>query len=212
MTALICMSCNSALAAEPPLFFCASCGATPRRRSFHALFHAGRLAPPHPEATALCIAEEGTNRRLLAKVYRVTIAALYGRHGKGTIEGVDIQTLTPFADASYDLVTAVGVLDYVPDAPAAFASVMRVLKPGGLFVLHVMSHLLGDGDAAPTLAGTNFSTDTWLAHYPRDVPIATFRYQRQWMMRALSEAGLLPEMITNDDPGGPQTFFLARRA
>jgi hypothetical protein len=43
------------------------------------------------------------------------------------------------------------------------------------------------------------------------VPISTFYYERQWVMRALAEAGLSPEMVTNDDPGGEQTFFLARR-
>ncbi|MBS0469793.1 MAG: class I SAM-dependent methyltransferase [Proteobacteria bacterium] len=197
--------------AEPPVFLCAACGATPRRRSFHALFHAGRLFPSHGEAKALCIAEERRNMMFLVRHYRITPAGLYGNHGKGTVEGIDIQDLKPFSDASFDLVTAIGVLDYVPDAPAAFASVARVLKPGGLFVLHILSHLLHDGDEPPVLAATKFSTDSWLAHYPRDVPISTFRYRRQWVMRVLTEAGLSTEMVTNDDPGGEQTFFLARR-
>lgn len=208
---MICASCNVLLTAEPPLYFCAACHATPRRRSFHALFHAGRFNPSHDAAEALCFAEERTNRTLLESVYRVTSADLYDGRGKASIAGVDIQNLRQFTDGSFDLNTAIGVLDYVPDSRAAFASVARVLRPGGLFVLHILSHLLSDGGEAPTLAATKFSTDTWLPRIPRDVPISTFRYQRQWVMRALGEAGLVPEMVTNDDPGGEQTFFLARR-
>lgn len=40
----------------------------------------------------------------------------------------------PFADASFDLVTATGVLEY-SDAPQALAELARVLRPGGRAVL-----------------------------------------------------------------------------
>jgi SAM-dependent methyltransferase len=38
----------------------------------------------------------------------------------------------PLPDASVDVVTSNGVLNLVPDKPAAFAEIARVLKPGGL--------------------------------------------------------------------------------
>lgn len=169
------------------------------------------MAPRDAGAKALCIAEERANQELIATCYAIMPAALYGRHGKGTVEGVDIRELAPFADASFDLVTAVGVLDYVEGADRAFASVARVLRPGGLFVLHVLPHLMLEGDAPPRWNKTLFSTDTWLGHVPRDVPISTFFYTIGWTAQALRDADLTPEVIEHGDPSGPQTWFLARR-
>ncbi|MGZ8313377.1 MAG: methyltransferase domain-containing protein [Allosphingosinicella sp.] len=40
----------------------------------------------------------------------------------------------PFADAAFDLVVSVGVLDSVNDLPGALALVRRVLRPDGLFL------------------------------------------------------------------------------
>ena len=167
------------------------------------------MVPPRPDATALCMAEERSNQDLVATCFDVTPASLYGRYGKDTVEGVDIRDLAPFADGSFDLVTAVGVLDYVDGAERAFASVARVLRPGGLFVLHVLRHLMLDGDAPPKWNKTLFSTDTWLKHIPRDVPISTFFYTAGWTAQALRDAGFAVEVIRHEDPSGPQTWFLA---
>jgi SAM-dependent methyltransferase len=40
----------------------------------------------------------------------------------------------PFADATFDLVMSVGVLDSVNDLPGALALIRRILKPDGLFL------------------------------------------------------------------------------
>ena len=40
----------------------------------------------------------------------------------------------PFADHAFDLVYALGVIDYLPDPDRCFASVRRVLRAGGSFV------------------------------------------------------------------------------
>ncbi len=78
-------------------------------------------------------------------------------------------------------------------------------------MLHVLPHLLREGDAAPVVASTKFSTDTWLSYIPRDVPVSTYRYGVGWIEQTLKEAGLKVETITRADPAGPQTWFLARR-
>src|SRR5579875_2990007 len=44
----------------------------------------------------------------------------------------DVQQL-PFEDSSFDIVLANHMLYHVPDRPAAFAEVARVLRPGGRF-------------------------------------------------------------------------------
>lgn len=41
----------------------------------------------------------------------------------------------PYADASFDAVTATGVLEYADDLPTAMAELARVLRPGGTAVL-----------------------------------------------------------------------------
>lgn len=48
--------------------------------------------------------------------------------------GGDLNVL-PFADLSFDLVTAITVLCFVPDARRAAAEMVRVLRPGGRLVL-----------------------------------------------------------------------------
>src|SRR2546428_8365932 len=59
---------------------------------------------------------------------------------RGNIKGIGAKnieilagdaTKVPLPDASVDVVTSNGVLNLVPDKPAAFAEIYRVLKPGG---------------------------------------------------------------------------------
>lgn len=54
----------------------------------------------------------------------------------------DVQCLT-FPDASFDLCTSTEVFEHVPDDSRGFAEILRVLKPGGLFVFSVP--LSGEG-------------------------------------------------------------------
>jgi len=46
-------------------------------------------------------------------------------------------TRIPFPEGSFDIVTALDVLEHIPDDRAAVAEMIRVLKPGGLLVLTV---------------------------------------------------------------------------
>jgi SAM-dependent methyltransferase len=60
----------------------------------------------------------------------------------------DIQLRTAFADASFDRVLAIHVLEHLPDLPAALKEIRRVLRPQG----RLMAVLPCEGGAAYTLA------------------------------------------------------------
>ena len=49
--------------------------------------------------------------------------------------GHQILNLEPFADSTFDIVTAVETHYYWPDLPANVREILRVLKPGGTFAL-----------------------------------------------------------------------------
>lgn len=66
-------------------------------------------------------------RAMRAKLERVLTATTIG-HVR-VIEGNAEQL--PLPDASIDVVTSNGVLNLVPDKPAAFGEIARVLRPGG---------------------------------------------------------------------------------
>jgi ubiquinone/menaquinone biosynthesis C-methylase UbiE len=53
-----------------------------------------------------------------------------GVHGSVESVAADAESL-PFADGSFDLVLGHAVLHHIPDLPAAFAELHRVLRPGG---------------------------------------------------------------------------------
>jgi SAM-dependent methyltransferase len=53
----------------------------------------------------------------------------------------------PYPDDSFDLVVGHAVLHHIPDVPAAFREVLRVLKPGGRFVFAGEPTKIGDAYA-----------------------------------------------------------------
>jgi SAM-dependent methyltransferase len=71
----------------------------------------------------------------------------------------------PFADASFDLVVSIGVLDQVNDVPGALALARRVLRPDGLF----LGAFLGVGTLA-TLRASILAAEA-------DRPVARFHPQ-----------------------------------
>ena len=74
-------------------------------------------------------------------------------------EGIDVRiedaARLPFRDASFDTVSVVAALNHIPNREAALLAVMRVLRPGGLFLVTMigpwtgrLAHLLFHQDEA----------------------------------------------------------------
>ena len=66
-----------------------------------------------------------------ARIARLDAGHAFSQAGAGVQADED---RLPFADASFDLVVSVGVLDSVNDVPGALALMRRVLRPDGLFL------------------------------------------------------------------------------
>jgi len=93
---------------------------------------------------------EGHNTRLIAKrgarLAAVDIAEAFIGHAREEEEraplGIDYRVASalelPFADGSFDFVTAVMCLMDMPDVERAVAEAYRVLKPGGFFQFSIM--------------------------------------------------------------------------
>jgi SAM-dependent methyltransferase len=83
----------------------------------------------------------------------------------------------PFADGSFDGVTALDVLEHIEDDSAAVAELRRVLRPGGLLLAMVPCH--------PLLFSEH---DRALQHVRR--------YTRPRFLELLQEGGFRPERVT----------------
>jgi ubiquinone/menaquinone biosynthesis C-methylase UbiE len=146
--------------------------------------------------------------------------------GRGvTAQVADVQAL-PFADDSFDAVTAMWMLYHVPDLDAGLAEIARVLRPGGLLVAvtngdrHV-ADLREDAGGGPVI--TAFSSQNGaeaLARHFDDVrrqdlsPVAVFEHHAS-AMAYLDSSGEdvawdLPHFEGQRTYAGEVTVFSAR--
>lgn len=81
----------------------------------------------------------------------VSDTALAFAKSRGFVELVKvIDHHTPFADASFDVVTSLDVFEHIKDDEAAMAECFRIVKPGGILLAAVPAHrwLWSDHDVA----------------------------------------------------------------
>lgn len=97
-----------------------------------------------PAGTACDIgAAGGGNTKVLLRHGWKAAALEYGQAGAevGAARGLEVirgdATRLPFADGSLDLVTALDVLEHIPDDDAAVREIVRALKPGGTAIIAV---------------------------------------------------------------------------
>ena len=79
----------------------------------------------------------------------------------------------PYADASFDLVTAFETVYFWPDVPAAFAEVFRVLGPSGVF--SIVNEESGDSRWCSIVDGMRTYTADALAEWLRAVGFVDVR-------------------------------------
>jgi SAM-dependent methyltransferase len=104
-------------------------------------------------------------------------AARSGLDGRISFQAGDVAGL-PFPDASFDVVTSTFSVHHWTDAPAGFAEIRRVLRPGGWAIIYDLPDWWGRlergaGPLATGAAGAGFAaTRTTIFRWPWRVPLA----------------------------------------
>lgn len=96
----------------------------------------------------------------------------------------------PYEDATFDLVVGHAVLHHVPDVPAALREVLRVLRPGGVFVFAGEPSRVGDRYAR-WLGGLTWRATVALTRLP---PLRSWR-RPQAELDASSRAAALEAVV-----------------
>ena len=118
---------------------CSLCGSIPRQRALMRTL--GQVAPDYPklEVYEASPALNAVSARLREECRSYTVSnfcpdvSLGDLHPQSGVRCEDLERLT-FADGSFDLVVTQEVMEHVFDPKAAFQSIERVLKPGGMHV------------------------------------------------------------------------------
>ena len=120
-----------------------ACGFNCRQRScFHLLTH----LPGLDENALVYCTEQGQLYQRIRSVFPNALGSEYlgdkvplgGLNGRG-IRNEDVTRLT-YADASFDAIFSLDVLEHVPDYPAALREMGRCLRPGGWLLLTTPVH------------------------------------------------------------------------
>jgi 2-polyprenyl-6-hydroxyphenyl methylase / 3-demethylubiquinone-9 3-methyltransferase len=102
----------------------------------------------------------------------------------------------PYADATFDAVVCVDVLEHVADLTMVLAQVARVLRPGGLFLFDTINR-----NPLARLATITIAEDV-LRLLPRGTHDPAMFIKPAELQRALQGAGLVPGPITGLGPRG----------
>lgn len=120
----------------------------------------------------------------------------------------DLNEPLPFADASFDAVTASFVLHYLEDWRAVLAELARVLRPGGVIVA-TTHHPVRDSALSPT--GSYLSTELVEERWHLGTSDHAVRFWRRplaAMFAAIADAGLVVDQLREPPAPGETTARL----
>lgn len=117
--------------------------------------------------------------------------ALAARKGIRTVVQGDVQAI-PFADESFEVVTALDVFEHLPDDALCLREIRRVLVPGGTLIFNVPAFMLLFSDH-----------DRAFSHLRR--------YRRADLLRTIGSAGLEPGFASYWSCAAFPGVFLGRR-
>jgi SAM-dependent methyltransferase len=140
------------------------CGLNCRQRScFHVLTH----LPGLDQQAAIYCTEQGGLFHHIRTVFPRAVGSEYlgdrvplGTENDRGIRNEDLTRLT-YADASFDAIFSLDVLEHVPDYPAAVREMARTLRPGGWLLLTTPVHF----NLAATVTRATVGEDGNIVHH-----------------------------------------------
>ena len=116
--------------------------------------------------------------------------------GRAIAYDVGVGEALPYADAGFDAVVCVDVLEHVQDLPRVLAEVARVLRPGGMFLFDTINR-----NPLSRLATVTIAEDV-LRLLPRGTHDPALFITPRELRTALTNAGLVPGPFTGLGPRG----------
>ena len=121
--------------------------------------------------------------------------------GLPIVYDVGVGEALPYADAAFDVVVCVDVLEHVSDLHKVLAEIARVLRPGGLFLYDTINR-----NPLARLATITMAEDV-LRLLPRGTHDPALFIRPAELRAALQGAGLVPGQITGLGPRGVNRRF-----
>jgi 2-polyprenyl-6-hydroxyphenyl methylase/3-demethylubiquinone-9 3-methyltransferase len=118
------------------------------------------------------------------------------RTGRSIRYDTGVGETLPYADASFDAVVCVDVLEHVQDLDQVLAEVTRVLKPGGLFLYDTINR-----NPLAQLVTVTMAEDV-LGLLPKGTHDPAMFIKPAELSRAMQGAGLVPGPMTGLGPRG----------
>ncbi len=157
-------------------------------------------------------------RKLFVKVVHVT---LLGNRRSNCIKNVDLRELDAHFDAEmFDLVSAAGVLDYIPEVDVVFRQAFRVLRPQGVLFFQIQRFRLIEGAAPPRIKHRNaLSHEQYQqAAKPRNSSVTGLpdvEFSFEWLLKMMRAAGF-HNVVALDTKDGfsnkKETYFFGEKA
>jgi SAM-dependent methyltransferase len=197
---VVCNLCGLAQPETDIKRVCPRCKSTERQRSFPAFYNA-ILQPIFEQGgmeDALLLSPGGIERKLVEPRFEtVTISSLYNNNYRGHFVQADVRDLAPLDSESFDYVQACNVLEYIPEMDRALASILRVLRPGGMFCLHIINSRFLAGDAPISVA---YETNPRAHYFPRGMAVPVVRLGLGTLKSMLTSTGFSFRSFDFPDP------------
>jgi hypothetical protein len=192
---------------------CPNCGSRIRQRSARILVatelenRSGRL---------LLVSTARPERLWFTQRYaHVTHMTLEGDFGDPQIKsGVDLRGMPEIPSASFDLMTASCVLDYIPELDAVAREAYRVLAPGGEFAFFIMPYRLIEGGSECVVKHRNaLAHESYARRSTGETGVPSCEFGTEFVRRAFESAGFAIERVPVRDPlsGTSQAWWVATK-
>lgn len=185
--------------------YCPTCRAPARARSLPALLE--RTIVPQVRAAGvvdlplLTFAATGAEKGVLARTFpQLRSVSLFGDYGDDHETGVDVRDLSRYSDASFSGMFGILLFDYFPEHESALRETARVLAPGGVLFMLILTSRVLPGDGPPEVTRRIEPRAGYFDYIPEGGELLNVTVGQDWLLEAIARAGLHPQQVRLRDP------------